>query len=191
LPTILLYQEDWNGRWIQLYLDIQRYIPPDLSLELWEYTYDALADCYLFDDTSDDIISYQHKLRFRLPSPIVHPCPTLIEKLEKVAEEEENYCLGTIAVEYFEFFKQPEHQGFREHELLHVPSSNPSVDVQLENPRTVEHEYFSGNHVYIPSPELSSDDTWNPDYWIEYEPIDWTTLPEPEELFEVHWSDIV
>ena len=105
LPNILLYQEDQDGRWILLYLNIQRYIPPDLSLELWEYTYDAIADCYLFDDTSDDIISYQHKLRFRLPSPIIHPCPTLIERLEKVAEAEENHCLGTITVEYLEFFK--------------------------------------------------------------------------------------
>jgi hypothetical protein len=191
LPTILLYQEDWNGHWIQLYLDIQHYIPPNLSLELWEYTYNAIANCYLFDHTSDDVISYQHKLRFPLPSPIIHPCPTLIEKLEKVAEEEENHCLRTITVEYFKFFKRPEHEGFREHELLPVPSSNPFVDSELENPQTVEYEHFSGNRVYIPAPELSDDDTWNPDYWTEYEPIDWTTLTEPEESFEVHWSDIV
>jgi hypothetical protein len=76
-----------------------------ISLELWEYTYDAIADCYLFDDTNNDLILSQHKLRFCLTSPIVHPCPMLIERLEEVAEEEENHCLGTIAVEYREFFK--------------------------------------------------------------------------------------
>jgi hypothetical protein len=117
-----------------LYLDIQRYIPPDLSLELWEYTYDAIANCYLFDDATDDFISYAHKLHFRLPHPIVHPCLTLIAKLEEVAEKEESHCLGTIAVEYYEFFKRPEHEGFREHELLPVPSSNPFIDLELEDP---------------------------------------------------------
>jgi hypothetical protein len=117
-----------------LYLDIQRYIPPDLSLELWEYTYDAIADCYLFDDATDDFISYVHKLRFRLSHPIVHPCLTLITKLEEAAEKEESRCLGTIAVEYYEFFKRPEHEGFREHELLPVPSSNPFIDLELEDP---------------------------------------------------------
>jgi len=183
-----------------LYLDIHRYIPPNPSLELWEYTYDAIADCYLFDDTTTDFVSYAHKLRFRLSHPIVHPCPTLIAKLEAVAAQEENHCLRTIAVEYSEFFKQPEHEGFREHELLPVPSSNPFIGSELEDPRQVEYEYFSGSREYVPTPqlqsgtvsasELSDEDTWNRPWTPEYEPIHWTSLSEPEESFEVHWSDI-
>jgi hypothetical protein len=96
-----------------LYLDIQHWIPPNLSLEVWEYTYNTISDCYLFDNTYKELVLYQHQFCFRPPHPIVHPCLTLVEKLEKVAEEEENHFLGTIAIEYSEFFKQPEHEGFR------------------------------------------------------------------------------
>jgi len=172
-----------------LYLNIQRYIPPNLSLELWEYTYDTIANCYLFDDATDDFISYAHKLRFCLPHPIVHPCLTLIAKLEEAAEKEESCCLGTIAVEYDEFFNRPEH------ELLPVPF----IDLELEDPQQVEHEFFSGNRIHIPTPqlhsgtssapELSDEDTWNQP-WTKYESIHWTSLSEPEESFEVHWSDV-
>jgi hypothetical protein len=123
----------------------------------------------------------------------------LIAKLEEAAEKEESRCIGTIAVEYYEFFKQPEHEGFREHELLPVPSSSPFIDLELEDPQQVEHEFFSGNRVHIPAPqlhsgtssapELSDEDTWNQP-WTEYEPIHWTSLFKPEESFKVHRSDI-
>jgi hypothetical protein len=124
----------------------------------------------------------------------------LIKRLEKIAEQEENHLLRTITAEYNKFFKQPEHKGFRTHERLPVPLSNPFIDQELENPRPVEYEFFSGNYVHVPSPELSlrtssapelSDkDTWNSEYWTKYKPTHWTSLSEPEESFEVHWSDI-
>jgi len=102
-------------------------------------------------------------------------------------------------MEYSEFFKQPEHEGFREHELLPVPSLNPFIDLELEDPWQVKREFFSGNRIHVPAsqlhsgtssaPELSDKDTWNQP-WTEYEPIHWTSLSKPEVSFKVHWSDI-
>ena len=79
-------------------------------------------------------------------------------------------------------------QGIQE--LFPTRASTPSL-VDNDCLWPVDHNHFSTSLTLIPPlTKLSDDDTWNLDYWMEYKPTSWAENLEPEESFEVHWSDI-
>ena len=82
---ILIYKRYIDGHQIQLYINIQHWTPPDTSLTLWKYAYQVYSDYFWCDNQQEEHHSYQHQFRIRLLSPIVYPCPMLMQKCFELA----------------------------------------------------------------------------------------------------------